>query len=164
LTWRRLVRLLPLVAAIPLAAAALAAPRFTWANEGVIIDHPWSQPAAAAAAAVAAGCYAVLARPRPLRVAAALAALLMLALASWQLRFRVEAVEDGLQKRTLTGSVRLAWKELATVEPRAGALTVRARDGQVLSIATGRFAPEDRNRLERTIARRVMEASRESGQ
>ena len=84
----------------------------------------------------------------------------MLGLASWQVRFRVQAVEDGLEKRTLAGSVRLAWKELATVEPRSGAITVRARGGQILSIATARFAPEDRNRLERTIARRVMEASR----
>ena len=71
--------------------------------------------------------------------------------------------EDGLEKRTLAGSVRLAWKELATVEPRSGAITVRARGGQILSIATARFAPEDRNRLERTIARRVIEASRASG-
>jgi hypothetical protein len=161
LTWRRLARLLPILAATLLAAVALGAPRFTWANEGVIIDHPWSQPAAAAAAAVAAGAYAFLARPRPLGVAAAaLAALLLLALAAWQLRFRIDAVEDGLQKRTLGGSVRFAWRELATVEPRANAITVRSRGGATLSIDTGRFAPEDRNRLERTIARRVKEASR----
>jgi hypothetical protein len=148
LTWRRLARLLPILAATLLAAVALGAPRFTWANEGVIIDHAWSQPAAAAAAAVAVGAYAWLARPRPLGVASALAAL------------RIEAVEDGLQKRTLRSSVRFAWTELVSVEPRANAITVHSRGGGTISIATGRFAPEDRNRLERTIARRVKEASK----
>ena len=160
MTWRRLARLLPILAATLLAAVALGAPRFTWANEGVIIDHPWSQPAAAAAAAVATGAYAWLARPRSLGVASALAALILLALATWQLRFRIEAVEDGLRKRTLRSSVRFAWKELVSVEPRANAITVHSRGGGTISIATGRFAPEDRNRLERTIARRVKEASR----
>ncbi len=160
MTWRRHARLLPILAATLLAALALGAPRFTWANEGVIIDHPWSQPAAAAAAAVAAGASAFLARPRPLGVAAAaLAALLLVALAAWQVRFRIDAVEEGLQKRTLAGSVRFAWKERVRVEPRPSEITVHSRDGGTISIATGRFAPEDRNRLERTIARRVKEAS-----
>jgi hypothetical protein len=160
LSWRRLAGLLPLLAAIGLAGVALGAPRFTWANEGVIIDHPWSQPAAAAAAAAAAGSYAYLARPRPLRLASALAALLLLTLAAWQLRFRIDVVEDGLQRRTLAGSTSFAWKELVRVEPRASEITVHSRDGGTITIGTGRFAPEDRNRLERTIARRVKEASR----
>jgi hypothetical protein len=126
----------------------------------VIIDHPWSQAAAAGAAAVAAGVYAFLARPRSLGVACAVTALLLLALAAWKVRFRIDVVEDGLRKRTLAGSVRFAWNELVRVEPRASEITVHARDGGTISIATGRFAPDDRNRLERTIARRVKEASR----
>jgi hypothetical protein len=164
LSRRRLAGLLPILAAIVLVAVALGAPRFTWANEGVIIDHPWSQPAAAAAAAAAAGTCTFVARPRPLRLASALAALLLLTLAAWQLRFRIDAVEEGLQKRTLAGSARFAWNELVRVEPRASEITVHSRDGGTITIATGRFAPEDRNRLERTIARRVKEASRQSSQ
>ena len=49
--------------------------------------------------------------------------------------------------------------ELEAVEPRATAITLRSRDGRTIAIETSRFAPEDRNRLERTIARRVKEAA-----
>jgi hypothetical protein len=56
--------------------------------------------------------------------------------------------------------MRFAWGELEAVEPRANAINLRSRDGRSVVIETSRFAPEDRNRLERTIARRVKEAAR----
>ena len=83
-----------------------------------------------------------------------------MALAASQVRYRIDALEAGLQKRTLTGAVRFAWGELEAVEPRANAINLRSRDGRSVVIETSRFAPEDRNRLERTIARRVKEAAR----
>ena len=55
--------------------------------------------------------------------------------------------------------VQLAWSDIEAVEPRDGAVTLRARGGSKLVIGTGRFAPDERIRLERTIARRVTEAA-----
>jgi hypothetical protein len=160
LTGRSALRLLPIVVALVLAAVALGAPRFTWANEGVIVDHPWTHPAAAVAGALAAGTAALLSRPRALAATLGCGGLLLLALAASQVRYRIDALEAGLQKRTLTGAVRFAWGELEAVEPRANAINLRSRDGRAVVIETSRFAPEDRNRLERTIARRVKEAAR----
>ena len=65
LSSRRAARLLLLLLAAVLAALALGAPRFTWANEGVVIDHPRTQPAAALAAALSLGA-AAFARAPPL--------------------------------------------------------------------------------------------------
>ena len=160
MTGRSALRFLPIVVALALAAVALGAPRFTWANEGVIVDHPWTHPAAAVAGALAAGAAALLSRPRALAATAGCGGLLLLALAASQVRYRIDALEAGLQKRTLTGAVRFAWGELEAVEPRANAINLRSRDGRSVVIETSRFAPEYRNRLERTIARRVKEAAK----
>jgi hypothetical protein len=160
LSSRRAARLLLLLLAAVLAALALGAPRFTWANEGVVIDHPRSQPAAALAAALSLGAAAWRARPRFWMAAAGLGALALALLAAQQAAFRLDAVEAGVRKRSLSGIAGLSWSDIEAVEPRDGSITLRARAGQTLVIATTRFAPDERVRLERTIARRVKDATR----
>jgi hypothetical protein len=156
----RLARLPLLLAAVALATLAAGAPRFTWANDGVRVDHPRTQAAFALAAALAMVGAAWAVRGRWPRVAAGLGAVVLAGLAAQRLAWRIEAVAAGIHLRSLAGTARLAWREVAAVEPRAGSLTLRAADGRTLVIATHRFAPDERVRLERTIARRVLEASR----
>jgi len=159
LSKRGAARLLLLLLAVALTALALGAPRFTWANDGVVVDHPRTQPAAALAAALALGAAAFGVRPRFFVVAAGLGSAALVGLGARQLAFRLDAVEVGLHQRSLGGVVQLRWSDIEAVEPRDGSVTLRARGGQKLVIGTTRFAPDERVRLERTIARRVTEAA-----
>ena len=81
-------------------------------------------------------------------------------LSAQRLAWRIDAIETGLHERSLAGSVSLRWSEIEAVEPRDGSILLRGRNGARLVIATGRFEPDERIRLERTIARRVKEAAR----
>jgi hypothetical protein len=159
LTARSAVRLLLLLVAVALTTLALGAPHFTWANDGVVVDHPRTQPLAALGAALALGAAAFGARPRSLVVAAGAGAIALVGLGAHQLAWRIDAVEAGFQERSLGRAVHLGWSEIEAVEPRDGTVTLRARDGQKVVIGTTRFAPDERIRLERTIARRVKEAA-----
>jgi hypothetical protein len=160
LTARRAARLLLLLIAAALTILALGAPRFTWANDGVVVDHPRTQPLAALGAALALGAAAFGARPRSLVVAAGLGAIALVGLGARQLAWRIDAVEAGFQEKSLGRAVHLAWSDIEMVEPREGNITLRARGGTKVVIGTTRFAPDERIRLERTIARRVTEAAR----
>jgi len=152
-------RLLLLLIAVTLATVAFGAPRFTWANEGVVIDHPPAQPLAALAAALALVAAAIGSRRRALLAGAAIAAAGLTTLAVLLFAFRVSALESGVDQRSLGRAVHIRWSDVAAVEPRADHVTLRARDGTTLVIATARFQPDERVRLERTIARRVREAA-----
>jgi hypothetical protein len=160
LTRARTARLLLVLGAAVLTTLALGAARFTWANEGVRIEHPRVQAACALGAASALVAAAWAARPRALQAAAGIAALALAALALQRAAWRVEALETGIRARSLAGSVELAWPEVEAVEPRPGALSLRARDGRRVVIASSGFEADERVRLERTIARRVREAAR----
>jgi hypothetical protein len=160
LSRRRAARLLLLLLAVVLTVLALGPPRFTWANDGVVVDHPRRQPVAALAAALALGAAAFGARPRVLMFAAGLGSAALAGLGARQLSFRLDAVESGVTQRSLGGVVQLRWSDVEAVEPRDGSLTLRARGGRTIVVATTRFAPDERVRLERTIARRVTEAAR----
>ena len=157
---RRAVRLLLLVLAVVLTLVALGPPSFTWANDGVRVQHVWAQAVAAVGAALALCGAAIGARPRGLQVAAGIAAAGLAGLAAHQLAWRIDAIETGLHERSLAGSVSLRWSEIEAVEPRDGSILLRGRNGARLVIATGRFEPDERIRLERTIARRVKESAR----
>ncbi len=159
---RTAVRVVLLVLAAAAAAAALAAPRFTWENAGLAVQHPPHHGGAAlvGAAALAAAALSGTRTRRPVAALMLAAAAALATLGAQRLAWRVEAVEAGLHERTLAGWTRVAWREVELVEPRPNAIRLRARDGTTIAVATGSFAPEDRTRLERTIARRVKEAAR----
>ena len=159
MTSRRAVRLLLLVLALVLTFVAFGSPSFTWGNEGVRVQYPWAQAVAAFGAALAlAGAAFGFERPAP-RVALGLAAAALVALSAHHLAWRFEAIEAGVNERSLRGAVSLSWNEIVAVEPSAGAVTLRSRSGKRLVIGTSRFEPDERVRLERTIARRVREAA-----
>ena len=140
-------------------AVALAAPRFTWENAGLTVQHPPHQGAAALLGAAALAAVALSGARRPAAVFALAAAAALVALGAQRLAWRIEAVEAGLHERTLTGWTRLAWREVDLVEPRPRGIRLRARNGTSITVATRAFPAEDRTRLERTIARRVREAA-----
>ena len=157
---RRAVGLLLLVLALVLTFVAFGSPSFTWGNEGVRVQHPWAQAVAAFGAALAlAGAAFGFERPAP-RVALRAA----LPPRSWAFP---PTTWPGASKRSrrastsarLRGAVSLSWNEIVAVEPSVGAVTLRSRSGKRLVIGTSRFEPDERVRLERTIARRVKEAA-----
>jgi hypothetical protein len=157
---RTAVRVALLALAAAATAVALAAPRFTWENAGLTVQHPPHQGAAALVGATALAATALSGTRRPAAVFALAAACAVAALGAQRLAWRVEAVEAGLHERTLTGWTRVAWREVELFDPRPDAIRLRARSGTSITVATRGFAAEDRTRLERTIARRVKEASR----
>lgn len=162
LTARPALRLALVALAAAATVVALAAPRFTWENAGLTVQHPPHQGIAALLGAAALAAAALSGARRPAAVfalAAAVALVALVALGAQRLVWRLEAVEAGLHERTLTGWTRVAWREVELVEPRPRAIRLRARDGTSISVATRAFAAEDRTRLERTIARRVREAA-----
>ena len=156
---RRAVGLLLLVLALVLTFVAFGSPSFTWGNEGVRVQHPWAQAVAAFGAALAlAGAAFGFERALP-RVALGLAAAALVGLSADHLAWRFEAIDAGVNERSLRGAVSLSWNEIVSVEPSVGAVTLRSRSGKRLVIGTSRFEPDERVRLERTIARRVREAA-----
>ncbi len=159
MTARTAVRVALLALAAAATAVALAAPRSTWENAGLTIQHPPHQGAAALLGAAALAAVARSGTRRPAAVFALAAAGTLAALGAQRLAWRVEAVEAGLHERTLTGWTRVAWRDVELVEPRPDAIRLRARNGTSIAVATRGFAAEDRTRLERTIARRVKEAT-----
>lgn len=156
---RTAVRVALLVLAAATTAVALAAPRFTWGNEGLAVRYPPHQGAAALLGAAALAAAALVDTRRPARAFGVAAASALAVLGAQRLAWRVEAVESGLGERTLTGWTRVAWHEVELVEPHPDAIRVRASKGASIDVDTRAFAPEDRTRLERTIARRVREAA-----
>lgn len=156
---RTAVRVALLALAAGATGVALAAPRFTWENAGLAVQHPPHHGGVAFVGAAALVATALSGTRRPATVLALAAAGALAALGAQRLAWRVEAVEAGLHERTLAGWTRVAWREVEIVEPRPDVIRLRARNGTSIAVGTGGFAPEDRTRLERTIARRVKEAA-----
>ena len=157
---RTAVRVALLVLAAAATAASFGSPRFTWLNEGLRVDHPPHRGVSALVAAAALAAAGLSGRSRPTAAAGLVAAAAVAALGAHRLAWRVEALQDGLHERSITGSRRIAWSDVERVEPRPDALRLRARDGTEIVVSARGFAAEDRTRLERTIARRVREAAR----
>ena len=104
---RRAVGLLLLVLALVLTFVAFGSPSFTWGNEGVRVQHPWAQAVAAFGAALAlAGAAFGFERPAP-RVALGLAAAALVGLSADHLAWRFEAIDAGVNERSLRGAVSL---------------------------------------------------------
>jgi hypothetical protein len=160
LTSRAALRATLLALAVAAGVFAAGPPRFTWENAGLRVDHPPQQAAAAALAAAAVVSAAWSARPRALGAAGLALGAALAFLAAHRLAWRVEALEKGLRERTLAGWSAMAWSDVEAVEPSPRVIRLRGRGGARLEIATRGFAADDRTRFERTIARRVREASR----
>jgi hypothetical protein len=158
LTPRAAVRAALLALAAASTSVALGAPRLTWENTGLHVDHPPQQGAAAALAAAAVVGASCRARRRVARGAGLAVGVALALLAAHRLTWRVEAVDAGLRERTLLGWNAVAWRDVEAVEPSARAVRLRGRGGSALEVSTRGFSAEDRTRFERTVARRIREA------
>ena len=132
--------------------------RAVWLNAGLRIDYPWPRGASALVAAGGAAGLAFLARPRALRLLAAVLSVVLGLVGAGLLLYRLEALNEGLVERRLLGTVRLAWSEVTAVQTEPEALLVAGAATRV-RIDTTQLSPDQRAGLERTIARRVREAS-----
>jgi hypothetical protein len=133
-------------------------PRLLWLNEGPRLDYPWYRGAGALVAAAAFLAAAFLPRSKAGKVAAGLPAVLLLTWSAHLFAVRVEAGRNGLVAQGLRGRHALAWREVVGVDPEPERLVVRGPAEPVI-IPTRGAGAEDRARLERTIARRVREAT-----
>jgi len=132
--------------------------RAVWLNAGLRIDYPWPRGASALVAAGGALGLCVLARPRPLRLLAAALSVVLGLVGAGLLLYRLEALAEGLVERRPLGTVGLAWSEVTAVQTEPEALLVAGAATRV-RIDTTQLSPDERASLERTIARRVREAS-----
>ncbi len=132
--------------------------RAVWLNAGLRIDYPWPRGASALVAAGGAGGLAALARPGALRLLAAAVSIVLGLLGAGLLLYRLEALDEGLVERRLLGTVRLAWSDVTGVQTEPEALLVAGAATRV-RIDTTQLSPDQRASLERTIARRLREAS-----
>jgi hypothetical protein len=160
---RTAVRTALLVLAAAAVPVALGPPRFTWENDGLRLQHPATQGVAALLGAGALLAAALPLRPRALAALGLAAACGLALLGAQRFVWRVEAVEAGLHERTLSGWTRIAWRDVERLDSRPGAVVLRSRGGPTVTLATRGFGGEDRTRLERTIARRLKEASGATG-
>jgi hypothetical protein len=158
MTRRRLALLLGLLFLLAGAVLATGPPRFTWMNLGLRIDYPWPRAAGAIAAAAGAMLLGFLFRRRSLRIVIWVAAAVALGHGLDLLVYRVDAGDATLAERGLLGTTAIAWKDVSRVETGSRALVITDRDEAQIRLRTAAFAPEDRARLERTIARHVREA------
>ena len=133
-------------------------PRAVWLNAGLRIEYPWPRSAAAFAAALGAAAVAFLTPRRSLRTVATALAAAVACVGAGLLLYRLEALDQGLVERRLLGTARLAWSDVASVQPEAEALVISGA-GTRMRIDTAPFTPDQKAGLERTIARRVREAS-----
>jgi hypothetical protein len=160
---RRLAPVLLSVAILAGAGLAFGPARVTWLNAGLRIDYPWLRGAAALLATAASALLAALLHPRLLRAGAAVLAAVCLLLGLRLLAYRLEAGETGITLRGLLGSTTIAWTDVTRVETGARALVITDRGEAQVRVGTSDLAPEQRARLERTIARRVREGSNRTG-
>jgi hypothetical protein len=162
--WRRRLAQVLLSAAI-LAGAGLAfgPARVTWLNSGLRIDYPWPRGAAALFATAGSALLAALLQNRLLRLGAAVLAVVGLLLGLGLLAYRLEASETGITRAGLLGSTTIAWTDVTRVDTGASALVITDRAEAQVRVGTSDLAPEQRARLERTIARRVREGSSRPG-
>jgi hypothetical protein len=79
------------------------------------------------------------------------------------LAYRLEAGEGGITLGGVLGSTTIAWTDVTRVDTGARALVITDRAESQVRVGTNDLAPEQRARLERTIARRVKEGSTRPG-
>ena len=132
------------------------APRFVWLNSGVHIAHLWPVWAAAVLAGLGAGLAAWSLRGMARKAGLALA-VLSLASALHLALYDVGAENAGLSERGLFGTTTLAWKDVSRVDSGTRWIFVWGKDESRVRVDAASFNPEDRARLDRTIARRVKE-------
>jgi hypothetical protein len=155
--------LAPLLGAVVLVLGVLLStwgpPRLIWLNTGLRADYPWPRAAGALLAAAGAGLLVLAARRSALRAFFAILAATLFGFALQRAVYRLEAGAAGLAEHGLRGSTRVAWRDVARVDSEAGDVVVVTTSGERLRLGTRAWDPQAVAQLERTIARRVREAS-----
>jgi hypothetical protein len=149
------------VAAVTLllgAALSMGAPRMTVFNNAIQVAYPGRYGLAAFVAALGATALFVLVPRRPVRLAAAIAGGLALLFSMDRLGYRLEASHEALVSRSFGVTTRLGWNEISQV-------TVGLDDTKIvtakkrITLDTGGLPADDAAIINRTIARRISEAS-----
>jgi hypothetical protein len=148
-----------LVIAVAGAASAVAPPRFTWVNDGLVVQYPWRVAAGAGLAALGLVAVASMLRPRALRALVLLLAVANLAFAASRGTYRVRAGPERVSRSGLFGDASIAWRDVARVEDASEAIVLHTASGQSLRVDCASFTPDERAALDRTIARRIRESS-----
>ena len=134
------------------------APQLTLQNDAISIDYPAHQGLALLAVA---GLAAAAARraTRPMRYTLAALAVTFVGLGAARLSFSVVASGDELRQESLFGKTVLPWAAISKVELGAERIVAWGAGDEPIRIGTTRLTAAQRASLERTISRRVHEAS-----
>ena len=134
------------------------APRLTLRNDAILIDYPAQVGLAliAAAALVAIGASRARRAGRFTLVALALS---FAGLGTGRLAYSMVASGEELRQKSLFGSRVLAWKTISRVDLEAGRIVAWGAGDTRIRVGTARLTADQRASLERTISRRVYEAT-----
>ena len=134
------------------------APRLTLRNDAISIDYPASLGLALIAAAALVGAGASRAHGARRFTLAALT-LACAGLGIGRLTYSVAADGKALQQKSLFGQKVLAWTIISRVDLEPKRIVAWGAGGTTIRIPTARFTAEQRASLERTISRRVYDAT-----
>ena len=143
------------------AIASMGSPRLTLTNAGLIVEYPWFRGLGAIVAAAGAALAFLSVEGRWKRAVALAFAAVAVGVGAHLLAYRLEADADGISFRGLGGRRVIAWPVVSRVEGGPGGIVVAGADDNRIELDTTDFRPDQRASVERTIARRVKDASAE---
>jgi hypothetical protein len=152
------VPVLAFTAATAATALAFAPPEVLWLNAGPTIKYPWTAGAGALIGAIVLAGLGLQAKGTWQRAVALVLAGLLVVWSCELFVYRLNVTASGLAQRGLTGSSSIPWRGVTGVELEPRHIAVQGPK-ETVRIPTHRISPEDRARLERTIARQVREAT-----
>jgi len=145
---------------VALSLVGAGAPRLTLRNDAIFIDYPAHLGLALIAAAALVAFGASRAR-RAWRWTLVALAISFAGLGAGRLSYSVAASGEELRQESLFGERVLAWKSISRVDLEPGRILAWGAGDTPIRIGTARLTAEQRASLERTISRRVYEATKD---
>lgn len=134
--------------------------RLTLVNLGLRVDYPWPRAAGAWVAFSGAVAAAMLFRKPWARALLTCLAVVTLYVALHLTAFRFDANDTGVSLRDVLGATRLSWAEVRKVEMGPGIRVLVGPGERRVRLDTTDLPPADAAALDRTVARRLVEAGR----
>ncbi len=139
-------------------AHILRKPRLSLDNQGLVLAYPPAMAAAPSLCAVGLLALALLPGAGRARLVCGALALAVGTLAAHSWRFRIVAAKEELVVSGVLSTERVGWKGVTRVTQSPSSLVVTRVAGRPLTVTTSGLTPQQRDTLERSVARRLREA------